>query len=181
MKKLFIALVGMSVLAGCTAVAPSTPFTPSISNEELPVLQYAEPGSDWVTYEDPLKRFTLRYPPDWLQTDAQAEVQFWDNLDDDVNSVKLALVSETRTNEQIQAQVPEDLGPNFRREFYTYDVNGHPTFTEVGWSDLTQYRTYYYELNDGTRLAFIAWLHDADDTNWQNALSVQQSFQWWED
>ena len=105
-------------------------------------------------------------------------MQFWDNLDDDVNSVKMALIPETRTDEQIQSQAPEDWGPNFQRNFYTYDVNGHPTFTEVGSSDIAQYRTYYYDLANGSRLAFIAWLHDNNEKIWQDSLSVQQSFQW---
>jgi len=170
MKNLCIAIIGISLLAGCTTVPQST--NPSLDPAGT------EPGLDWITYRDPQDRFTLRYPSDWLQTDATTEVQFWDNLDDDVNSVKMALIQETRTDEQIQSQAPEDMGPNFQRNFYTYDVNGHPTFTEVGSSDIAQYRTYYYDLADGSRLALIAWLHDNNEKIWQDSLSVQQSFQW---
>lgn len=173
-------------LAGCASQAPEAPeATPPLSTtdstDEVLALQYAEPGPDWLTYHDPEGRFAIDYPPDWLQTDATTEIQFWDDLSDDVNSIKMSLRTETRSPEEIQSQEPEDIGPHFQRHFYTYDVNGHPTLAEVGWSDIASYRTYYYELNDGTQLSFNAWFHDDDDAIWQDALTIQQSFKWLED
>ena len=203
MKKIILLLVGFVVVAGCATTEPaptnvsavdvSTPAAlptdiggePTVvipdafsvaADEPLPVLQYAEPASDWLTYTDPDGRFRLKYPSDWLQTNATTEVQFWDNLDDDVNSIKMFIREESRTIDQIQAQEPEDIGPNFRREFYYYNVNGRVAFVEIGLSDLANYRTYYYDLG-GDLIAFTAFFHDDNENVWWDALTVQQSFE----
>lgn len=169
------------MFAGCTSDEPyyTTESNPTIfpADGELPVVAYAEAGPDWTIYTDPQNRFTLKYPTDWVQTDATNEVQFWDNLDDGVNSIKMSLTEETRSIEEILSQEPEDFGPNFERYFYFYDVNGRVAMSEVGMSDISDYRTYYYDLGDGELVALTALFHDDDEQAWHDALSIQQSFQ----
>lgn len=75
MKKIIVALLlGVGVFAGCQ-----------------------NPYEGWNTYSDPQGAFTLRIPSDWIQTDAKDEVQFWDNLDDGKNSIKMILTRKETT------------------------------------------------------------------------------------
>lgn len=177
MKKLILLTASMLALAGCGLAGSETLPAPASSNENpVTILDIAPPGNDWLTYRDPDGRFELKYPPDWDQTTGGGEIQFWDNFDDGVNSIKMALVEEPRTFEEIMARRPEDRGPSFQNQFDHYLVNGNPILVKLGWGGDSSHRIHYYDLGDHGRFAFIAWFHDENDRVWQDAATMQQSF-----
>lgn len=136
-------------------------------------------GSDipdtWQTYYDPDDRFELAYPPDWKVATASGEIQFFDDLTDGKNSVKLSLFEESRTLDEIQTLTEEDRSTQTVEKFETAEVNGLPVLIRHATNAWGESTLYYYGVQDHV-FALVALYFDNDSTIREQVAMVQRSF-----
>lgn len=184
MKKLILVVVALLLVSGCSfnespSESSDRPIKPTPGEIIIPVENQTEGvfTDDWQTYVDPDGRFQLSYPPGWLQTDGGGEIQFWDELDDGVNSVKMALIkTDNASFDELKIASTQDRGPHFTHTFLETTTHTIPTLIEYGESDTVHYRAFYYQL-DNTIFQYNALFHDDNIQVWDLALRVQDSFQ----
>ncbi len=164
MKKIIVALLlGVSLFAGCQA-EPGQTVTPN-------------PYEGWNTYAAPQGAFTLRYPSDWTQTDAKDEVQFWDNLSDGKNSIKIILVQRetTQAEDETRETSESSINPTQTiRETQPINLNGKEVTITRGTSLNTPYQRYEYPFETFT-LDITALFNDDTPELRELATKVQES------
>lgn len=156
MKQTILLLLSI-ILLGCQGptLAPSEPGVPN----------YAD--LDHLFYEDPEGLFSFEYPSDWIMTESSNEIQFWNNLEEGQNTLKVALFESDKDFEIIQERNPNAT-------YQTTETNAIPTLIKNG-SLMGDYQIYYYDLGD-TIVGLSAYFDGESPEVREQATQVQQSF-----
>lgn len=151
-------------LPGCALIEEASRATPEENSKKVSL------------YQDPEGRFQLEYPADWVVSQAATEVQFFDSLEDGVNSIKLSLFEETRTLEEIQTLSAEDQATQTVETFETTEVNGVPALVRQATNVWVASETYYYSLGEEVIALVALYLEDSDALR-NEVRQIQNSFQ----
>lgn len=140
--------------------------------------------SNWLTYLNEQEGFSFKYPADWLQTEGGGEIQFWDSLEDGVNSIKMALTGPSITKytnytsleEVIEKDETQNFSSEYRNTFSRAEINGLSVLIKQGEA-FGPHRIVYYQLSNGSIYALAAYFHTDELEYRKKAEAVQNSFQ----